>query len=338
MDRDQLLAACDAVRKWLLSKDAEDRNAMISVASARNPWFEKDHLEFAITQVADAFFDPYKITKWLNSYEVRMPEDEKKVGLILAGNIPMVGLHDVLCVLWSGHKALTKVSDKDNILIPAIIHRLSKESSIVADSVQFVDRLTAFDAVIATGSNQSADQFEKYFGKYPHIIRKNRNAVAVLTGEETTLQLKDLGSDVFQYFGLGCRNVSKLYVPEGYDFKPLLEVFRYFDKVMQHNKYKNNYEFNLATWILNGVQYMDNDVILLKEDASLTSRIGTLHYEYYHHEEDLRAKLEESRSKIQCVVGPQSHYSEALPFGSAQRPELGMYADGVDTLQFLIDL
>ena len=338
VDRDQLLEASDSVRKWLKNKDAEDRNAMISVASARNPWFEKEHVEFAINQVADAFFDPDKIRKWLSAYVISRPENEKKVGLILAGNIPMVGLHDVICVLWSGHLALAKVSEKDNVLIPAIIHRLSKSCPVVSERIQFVDRLTDFDAIVATGSNQSADQFEKYFGKYRHIIRRNRNGVAVLTGQETTSQLKELGIDVFQFFGLGCRNVSKLYVPEGYDFEPLLSAFRDFDKVMLHNKYKNNYEFNLATWILNGVPYMNNDVILLKEDASLTSRIGTLHYEYYRDENDLVAKLKESRDKIQCVVGSISQNTEVLPFGSAQRPELGMYADGVDTMQFLIDL
>lgn len=338
VDQDQLLQASDSVRTWLKSKDAEDRNAMISVASARNPWFEKDHLEFAIMQVADAFFDPEKIRNWLRDYTVNTTSDEKSIGLILAGNIPMVGLHDVLCVLWSGHKALVKVSEKDNVLIPAIIHRLSKEYSVVSDRIQFADRLSNFDAIIATGSNQSADQFEKYFGRYKHIIRRNRNGVAVLTGKETSAQLKELGTDVFQYFGLGCRNVSKLYVPVDYDFQPLLSAFRDHDKVMLHNKYKNNYEFNLATWILNGVKYMDNDVILLKEDASLTSRIGTLHYEFYNSQDELRAKLKESEDKIQCIVGPESYDSDALPFGSAQKPELGMYADGVDTMQFLIDL
>ncbi len=338
MDRDQLLQASDSVRKWLRNKDAEDRNAMLSVASARNPWFEKEHLEFAVMQVADAFFDPIKINNWLKLYESRMPKDEKKVGLILAGNIPMVGLHDVLCVLWSGHTALVKVSEKDNVLIPAIIHRLSKEAATVGDQIQFVERLTKFDAIIATGSNQSAHQFEKYFGKYKHIIRRNRNGVAILSGEETPAQLKDLGRDVFQYFGLGCRNVSKLYVPQGYDFEPLLTAFREFEKVMHHNKYKNNYEFNLATWILNGVTYMNNDVILLKEDTSLTSRIGTLHYEYYRDQEDLRIKLMEKSDSIQCVVGTQEVYPYALPLGTAQKPELGTYADGVDTMEFLKDI
>ena len=248
-----------------------------------------------------------------------------------------------------GHISMIKLSDKDSYLLPYFLKLLTQFNGACAKYFKVVDKLKDFDAVIATGSNNAARYFENYFKDYPHIIRKNRNAVAILDGTETEEEIVELGQDVFQYFGLGCRNVSKIYVPEGYDFTKLLETFHQFNRIILHSKYKNNYDYNYALLMMNNVKYMSNGAIILKEDQAIQSRIATLHYEFYSDKSELVNILLSQQDYIQCVVSNklESEWSkqktadtnlQLLPLGQAQCPSLMDYADGVDTINFLLTL
>ncbi len=250
----------------------------------------------------------------------------------MAGNIPLVGFHDFLAVFISGHRQLIKPSGRDGVLIRHLADWLTTTSPEAAERVGFAERLNGCDAYIATGSNNSARYFEYYFGKYPHIIRRNRTSIALLNGQETQQELEALADDVYQYFGLGCRNVTQLVVPENYDFLPLLAAFRKYDHLAGLDRYRHNFDYQLTLLILNKKQYMANASILLTEDGSPFSPISVLHYTYYR-PGDVIPVLGGDHPDIQCVVG-----HGYTPFGQAQRPGLNDYADGVDTLQFLRDL
>ncbi|HJU45164.1 MAG TPA: acyl-CoA reductase, partial [Chitinophagaceae bacterium] len=259
-------------------------------------------------------------------------ETPKTVGLVMAGNIPLVGFHDFLCVFLSGHNVVIKPSSKDNILIKHLAAKLYQWEITVQNQVSFSELLKGCDAHIATGSNNSARYFDYYFKKYPHIIRRNRTSVAILTGEETPEQLEWLSDDVHLYFGMGCRNVTKLYVPEGYDFAPLLESFRKYSYFADHNKYKNNYDYQLAIHLLNKQYYMTNGSILLSENTSLFSPISQLNYSFYENAPSLGKELT-ANNDVQCIVG-----AGHVVFGQTQSPSLTDYADGVDTMEFLSEL
>lgn len=338
MKLQERLDALTQLGKSLLGDD-EYREAVIHRTAHVNPWFTKENQRLAIRAIAEKMLDPQKLRLWLQSYSVPEPLAPKTVGLVLAGNIPLVGFHDVLSVFVAGHRAQIKLSEKDPYLLPFVLKRLSEIDERTAGYFQISERLQDFDAVIATGSNNSARYFEAYFGKYPNIIRRNRNAVAVLDGEESEEELRRLGEDVFRYFGLGCRNVAKLYLPVAYDFRVLLTALHEYRDIVKHSKYKNNFDYNYALFMLNKVSYQANGCILLTENPALQSHIAGLHYEHYKDEADLLAKLRDKESEIQCIVS-----RKALPeipyysFGQAQEPELWDYADGVDTLQFLISL
>ncbi len=317
-------------------------------AHAENGWFTTEFIELAVRQIASEFLKKEKLRAWAAAYP---PKDEpatpRTVGLIMAGNIPLVGFHDFLAVFISGHRQLIKPSGRDQALIRHLAERLSAASPAAAERFGFAERLNGCDAYIATGSNNSARYFEYYFGKYPHIIRRNRTSVALLNGQETREELEALADDVYQYFGLGCRNVTQLYVPEGYDFLPLLEAFGKYNRLADLARYKHNYDYQLTLLILNKTKYMANESILLTENDSPFSPISVLHYVYYRPGEAIPSLAGDSPD-IQCVVGPASPllfgqgHSPAgpghLPFGQAQRPGLTDYADGIDTLQFLRSL
>ncbi len=261
------------------------------------------------------------------------------IALVLAGNIPLVGFHDILCVFAAGHKARIKLSDKDPYLLPLLLEILKEIDARTADYFDTTtERLTNFDAVIATGSNNSARYFEAYFGKYPHIIRKNRNAVAILRGSETVEELRLLGDDIFQYFGLGCRNVSKLYLPRGYNFNLLLETLHERNEIVLHDKYKNNFDYNFTLLILNKIKYESNGCILMREATEIASPISVVYYEFYDDLNQLTTDLLIKKDEIQLVVAasPLPHLM-TFNFGEAQKPSLSDYADGVDTMQFLIN-
>lgn len=263
----------------------------------------------------------------------------KTIGLVLAGNIPAVGFHDVLVTFLAGHKALIKYSEKDEHLIPYMIAFLIKEDERCAAYFEKAIRLKGFDAVIATGSNNSALYFEQYFSQYPNIIRKNRNSIAILDGKETDEDLLQLGVDLFQYFGLGCRSVAKIYVPEGYDFPRLMGALDHYKDIMNHTKYKNNYDYNRSIYLLNRVDHFANDCIMLVEHESLLSRISSAHYEYYKDQASLEGHLNEIEDSLQCVATNMNFPNKnTVKLGQTQCPAINDYADGVDTMQFLIDL
>ncbi len=327
-----------------LTPENETLAAVVERTQSNNSWFTTENQWRAIAEIRDNFLDKNALETWTQAYSITAEKPKKTVALILAGNIPMVGFHDMLCVFLAGHRSLVKLSEKDPFLLIAIIAFLIKIDPETADYFDLVPpdgeerrALKGFDAVIATGSNNSARYFEAYFGKYPNIIRKNRNAVAILRGGESTEDLRLLGEDIFTYFGLGCRNVSKLYVPKGYDFKPLLETHHeQFKHIVLHDKYKNNFDYNFTLLILNSIKYESNGCLLMTENAQIASPVSMVFYEFYENIENLAEILRGSADAIQCVVAKEK--VEGLPsfyFGEAQKPRITDYADGVDTLEFL---
>ncbi|MFK8101244.1 MAG: acyl-CoA reductase [Saprospiraceae bacterium] len=322
-----------------LQTDTEELAAVKHKAYLHNKWFTVANIDKALSAISEAFLQEDKLRAWLKPYKIEDTEKTKTVALVLAGNIPLVGFHDVISVFLAGHRALIKLSEKDKFLLPFLVNQMLKIAPAAAAYFEFTERLQQFDAVIATGSNNSARYFESYFSKYPNIIRKNRSSVAILNGKESSEVLLALGSDVFDYFGLGCRNVSKLYLPQGYDFDALLRALYNYKEVVLHDKYKNNFDYNYTLLILNKIAYEANGCILLTEATSLQSRIACLHYEYYSDEADLAEKLSTKMAEIQCVVGEFSlAQNEVIPMGKAQQPTLSDYADGVDTMQFLVEI
>lgn len=301
-------------------------------ASQKNPWFTIDFIDTAVHNICNSFLDLKKINSWVNHYHLDDLITPKKIGIVMAGNIPLVGFHDFLTVFISGHIQLIKLSSKDDILLSHLISKIHEWAPSTTESIFISEKLNGCDGYIATGSNQSAQHFEQYFGKYPHIIRKNKTSVAILTGMENQETLKLLSKDIHLYFGLGCRNVTKIYVPTGYDFIPLLESFHEYKNFRELNKYASNYDYQLSILLLNNIHYMTNESTLLIEEKRIFSAIGMLHYEYYDNYETLvqSLKLDEN---IQCIVGEKN-----IPFGEAQQPDLFSYADGIDTLQFLLSL
>jgi hypothetical protein len=301
-------------------------------AFQHNAWFIPDFINLSIRQIAGRFLRRELLENWVQGYDFpTATPSPKQVGIVMAGNIPLVGFHDFLCCFLSGHVAHIKLSSKDAWLFPEIIQFMNKRNPADAEHIQTEPMLRSMNAYIATGSNNSARYFEYYFGKYPSLIRRNRTSVAVLDGNETADELHKLADDVFLYFGLGCRNVTQIRVPENYDFIPLLQAFRKYQWMADHNKYKNNFDYRLSLAILNKLYYMTNDCLLLIEDKSCFSPIAVLHYAFY---KDLESRIDPAdKENLQCVVG-----RDFLPFGSSQSPSLTDYADGVDTMKFLRSL
>ncbi len=281
------------------------------------------------------------LQRWLHPYALgALPEgDRRRVGLVMAGNIPLVGFHDLMCVMATGNEVLAKPSSKDDRLIRSIADLLSFIDPQLGARIRFTDeRLTGLDAVIATGSTNSARYFEYYFRDLPHVIRKNRNGVAVLTGTESEEELAALGDDIFTYFGMGCRNVTKLYVPEKYDLKMLLQVLDRFQYLGQHHKYANNVAFYRTIYLMNQLSFLDNGVLLLKEDPSISGPVGVVFYERYSELEEVQQKLDLHRDEIQCIVSICPDIRDSIQPGSTQEPMPWDYADGVDTIRFLKEL
>lgn len=304
-----------------------------------NGWFTRENILFAIKQWSCALTRE-NLDHWLRPYQFGKT-NSKTVGIIMAGNIPLVGLHDFLSVLISGHKVLVKQSSNDKLLLPVIADYLISIAPEWKDQIEFVpdtgEKMKNFDAIIATGSNNTARYFEYYFRGKPSIIRKNRNSVAVLTGKETREELSALGEDIFRYFGLGCRNVSKLYIPENYDFDPFFETIFPWGSLINNAKYANNYDYNKAVYLMSEFKLLDNGFLILKEDENFGSPIATLFYEKYRDQESLKDNLESKKEEIQCIVS-RGFVKDEVAFGKSQAPQLWDYADGVDTLDFLKSL
>jgi hypothetical protein len=292
-------------------------NAFYS-AESTNAWFTAENIKKSILSFAE-MLNEADLTIWFKS--VKFSTSPKKVGLILAGNIPMVGLHDVLSVLATGNIALIKLSSADDKLIKAIITELIKIEPAFEDKIQYVERLKDFDAVIATGSNNSSRYFDYYFSKVPNIIRKNRNSVAVLDGSETFEDIQNLGADIFDYFGLGCRNVSKIYFPKGYDIANLYEGIESFQPIINHFKYNNNYDYNKSIYLVNAAKHFDNGFLLLKEDESLTSPLAVLFYEEYDDIQEVEDKLKVKSENIQCIITKSPLSVNTFGFGQSQHPK-----------------
>ena len=299
-------------------------------AAISNSWFTPDSINHAVDSITVAFLDQAQLENWVGLYPPA--GGERTVGIIMAGNIPLVGFHDLLCGFISGHRLAIRLSSKDNILLPHLIGKLAEWEPSVRETIVMQEMLKGCDAYIATGSNNSARYFEQYFGKYPHIIRRNRTSVAVLSGHETREALQDLAKDVFTYFGLGCRNITQLHVPAGYDFSLLLEAFSHYQDLMLHHKYKNNYDYHLALYLLNKIPYLTNGSLLLVENDLPFSPVSVLHYKYYTDRQILLQMLQES-GDIQYIAG-----AGGIPFGTTQQPSLTDYADGIDTMRFLATL
>lgn len=303
-----------------------------------NSWFTEDNIKHAIGELAGNL-QVSRLEKWLHPYANllnRQGNALKRVGLILAGNIPLVGFHDVLCTLISGQKAVIKLSSQDHVLIPALLDWLTEIEPGYASRIVLAERLKDIDAVIATGSDNSARYFLSYFGKYPHIIRKNRHSAAVLDGKENQRDIQELGKDIFLYFGLGCRNVSKIFIPENQDLTFLLKGLSPFQHLIQHHKYANNYEYQLTLLILNKIPHERNHFVLLTENSSYTSPVACIHFEYYQNPDSLRSRLESDSAHIQCIVSRNGWLENSVPFGQSQSPALWDYADNIDTMQFLL--
>ncbi|HUZ60565.1 MAG TPA: hypothetical protein VMU83_17470 [Hanamia sp.] len=301
-------------------------------AFEKNKWFIEEFVNLSINNIAANYLQQNKLKGWVEHYHIDDNIHPRKIGIIMAGNIPLVGFHDFLCVFISGHHQLIKLSEKDDVLLKHIIGKLSEWNSMVANVVSITTLLKDCDAYIATGSSNSARYFHYYFGKYPSIIRNNKTSVAVLSGDETLGQFAFLADDVHTYFGLGCRNVSKLYVPEKYDFLMLLNAFRKYNYLSDFTKYKNNYDYNLTLLIMNHKFYMTNDNIILVENNNVFSPVSELHFSFYQNKQSVLDELSADEN-IQCIAS-----DENIPYGKTQQPDLFDYADRVDTIQFLLGL
>jgi len=316
---------------YLVDNSAE-LNAIMQKAYEKNKWFTEEFVNLSIQNISGEFLSRPKLEAWVNHYHLDDNINSQNVGIVMAGNIPLVGFHDFLCVFVSGHRQSIKLSEKDNVLMMHIIEKLVEWDKEVAGLVQVNDFLKNCDAYIATGSNNSSRYFKYYFGKYPSIIRGNKTSVALLSGNESATELSLLADDVHTYFGLGCRNVTKLYVPEGYDFVPVLNAFRKYNYFEDHTKYKNNYDYNLALLIMNNKKYMTNESIILLEEDNIFSPVSQLHYTFYRDKNVIPDDLVNNEN-LQCIVG-----NEFIAFGKSQKPQLFDYADGIDVMEFLLAL
>ncbi len=332
MDLQQRINLMVQLGKFMLSND-EEWLEIKDKAVRMNPWFTEDFVNLSITNIANQFLQEEKLTNWANTYNVsNTAAVSKNVGVVMAGNIPLVGFHDFLCVFISGQQQTIKASSKDDVLIKFLVKKLYEWEITIQNDVSFAENLKNCDAYIATGSNNSSRYFDYYFGKFPNVIRRNRTSVAIVDGLETTEELDKLSDDIQLYFGLGCRNVTKLYVPKAYDFVPLLNALRKFDHYFLYHKYKHNYDYQLTIQMMGNKFYMTNDSIVLAENESIFSPVSQVNYDYYE-DKTLLVEGLKGNNDIQCIVG--KGFTE---FGTAQQPSLTDYADGVDTMAFLMNI
>ncbi len=323
--------SADNERPWF--KRFDD---VVELAGHKNGWFTKENILFSLHSWGK-LLNQESLEDWLTPYTIKV-ENPKVVAIIMAGNIPLVGFHDFMAVLVTGNTALIKLSSNDSVLLPFIADYLAELETSLRDKIIFTDGLLKdFDAIIATGSNNTARYFEHYFGKGPNIIRKNRNSVAVLTGYESFEKLHALGEDIFRYYGLGCRSVSKIFVPVGYDFELFFKSINSYSFIMDKVKYSNNYDYNKAVYLMSEFAILDNGFLILKNDVNYGSPIASLFYEEYGDLEKLKLRLGNDADQIQCIIGEDVAESE-IPFGSSQTPSLKDYADGIDSVEFLLKI
>ncbi len=330
--KEQLIFALKQLGNFLSQPNQALSSAIFSAKNA-NAWFTEEEVNRSIKALAEMLNDA-DLERWFEHIEVTATP--KKVGLILAGNIPLVGFHDVMCVLATGNIAQIKLSSSDNKLLPFVLNQLCETLPELKTHIIYAEQLKGFDAVIATGSNNTSRYFEYYFGKVPHIIRRNRNSVAVLIGDETPAEIAALGHDILDYFGMGCRSVSKIFIPKGYEIKNFFEPIEQYQDIINHFKYNNNYDYNKSIYLVNQQKHYDNGFLLLKEDEGLSSPLAVLYYETYENVNEVIERLKKQHEQIQCVVSNiLCEDLHTLPFGQSQHPKLWDYADNVDTIAFL---
>ena len=314
----------------------EEKGYLTNQAHSKNPWFIPENVQYTLKHITNSL-KKENLIRWLEPYNPENTKD-KKIGVVMAGNLPFVGFHDYLSVLISGNKLLAKLSHQDEFLPKKITKYLIEIAPEYAERIEFVDRLKNFDAIIATGSDNTSRYFEYYFSKYPNIIRKNRTSLAIISGNEDKDDLFMTGDDIFRYFGLGCRNISKFYLPEGYQIEKLIQSWEDWKEIINHHKYANNYDYNKSVFLMNQTPHLDNGFCLLQENEALFSPLAVIFYEFYKNNEDLNHKLNQWKGKIQCIVADHAWHPESIPFGMAQKPALWDYADNVDTMKFLTNL
>ena len=337
IDLQTRIAAFVSLGERIENLDEFQKEDLFRRAGNKNNWFTPASCERALQGLV-AMLHAEKLQKWLSFYDLDRKVPVQDVGVLMAGNIPAVGFHDLMTVLLAGHKASVKLSSADEVLMRWIIGQLLELEPAFAEHIELAEMLKNKDAYIATGSDNSARYFNYYFGKYPSIIRQNRTSIAILDGSESEEDLARLGEDVFTYFGLGCRNVSKIYLQEEAQLTRILDVFNSFSEKVSLHKFLNNYEYNKSIYLVNGEKHLDNGFLIFKESQELVSPIAVVYYELYASKEELTEKLKQQESKIQCVVSHTDLWPGAIPFGEAQSPEPWDYADGVDTLRFLESL
>jgi hypothetical protein len=333
MHLQQRIVLLGRLGEYMLSDDEEWRTARRK-AEEENGWFLSEFIQLQVSNIVQYFLKENLLKGFADQYN--FPDENtspKQVGIIMAGNIPLVGFHDFLCTFLSGHRQTIKLSSRDAVMLPHLVNKMIFWDAEVESLVSFSQILKGCDAYIATGSDNSSRYFDYYFKKYPHIIRRNRTSAAVLDGTETSSDLDLLADDVHQFFGLGCRNVTKLFVPNGYDFVPLLDALRKYSYLFDHNKYRNNYDYQLAVLIINKRYYMTNGSVILVEDPVPYSPISVLHYEFYSGDRETVVNSLSGNDQLQCLVGDGQ-----IQFGKSQQPSLSDFADGVDTMEFLRSL
>lgn len=333
LTKDQIIIALQRLSDFMINP-TDEFNLITASTRNSNGWFTIEEVKRSLMSLAK-MLNKTDLEQWFKKIEIQ--KNPKKIGLILAGNIPLVGFHDVLCVLATGNIAIIKMSSSDDQLLPALLKQLLIIEPGFTDQIIYTERLKDFDAIIATGSNNTSRYFDYYFGKVPNIIRKNRNSVAVLSGNETQTELENLGHDIFDYFGLGCRNVSKVYIPANYDLKNLFEPIEKYQPIVNHFKYNNNYDYNKSIYLVNGVKHFDNGFLLVKADENFVSPLAVLFYEEYNDVSEIEEKLTLQDEQIQCVVSniDLKINKEKIGFGDSQNPKLWDYADNVNTINFL---
>jgi hypothetical protein len=318
----------------------ETTDAVFYKAEIENPWFTQSNIHSAVDAIRSTMLSEEAIRTVVDKYRLDDNILPKVIGLVLAGNIPLVGWHDIMCIFLAGHKAQIKLAEKDSTLIKWILDKMTSINPQVSEHFDIVEKIKDYDAAIATGSNNTAQHFSHYLRHVPNVIRRNRNSIAILTGDETQDDIEKLGDDIFLYFGLGCRNVSQIYVPRDYDVTRLLGSWEKYAFLANHNKYKNNHEYNVALYLLNLEPFLHNDFVIFKESDQIISRIATVHIARYDSMDDLDAVINLKAEEIQCIVAKDVKIDgfEILPFGESQKPTILTYADGVDTMQFLLGL
>lgn len=322
------ITAFHQLGKELNSLHDDTFQSLATRAKNENPWFTVDSVRMAVRGIT-SWLDAAKLLAWTSPYDLNTAS--RTIAIVMAGNLPLVGFHDFLCVLIAGHKVMIKTSSKDTVLIRFVVDELIRIEPRFADCIIFADMLKGFDAIIATGSDNTSRYFEYYFGKYPNIIRRNRTSVAVINGTESIEDLAALGNDVFSYFGLGCRNVGKLFLPKGYKAEQLLDAWSTHRDIIHHHKYCNNYDYQKSVLLVAQLPFLDSGFVLLQQHEKLFSPLSVVYYEFYDDDESLTQKLLAVEDKIQCIVSKNGD----IKFGQSQFPSLTDYADRIDTMSFV---